>query len=263
MGALVVARVSYAAQRDKVARIVFLSPITPQGLIQHLEAFRAGLRGLGYIEGKNIVIEYRWVEGDYARLPKLAAELVQLKPDVIVTHSQRGFRALKQASETIPIVMASGGALVETGLVKSLARPGGNITGSTILNTEVSVKRLEILRDAVPHAQRVAILRYQPATLAAPAWRRMERGANALKLTLRFFDVRSAGEIESAFADMTKAGAQALVVSETPALNMDAERIAQLAAKARLPSIGIVNYAPAGGLLGYGVAGSLRLSTRR
>lgn len=256
-GALLAARRVGAAQQARIARIAFLGLTTAQAASRGLEEFRAGLRELGYIEGKNIVIEYRWAERDYTRLPKLAADLVQLKPDVIVTHAQVGVRALKLASETIPIVMATGGDLVEAGLVKSLARPGGNITGSTILNPEVSVKRLEILRDALPYAQRVALLRYQASEGFRPIQRELERAANSLRLTLLYFDTRSPEEFESAFAAMSKAGVQAVVINETPVLTMERKRIAQLAAKARLPSIGNVVYAPAGGLLGYGVANNL------
>ena len=141
---------SFAQQQDKVRRIGYLGPTSAAGAASRIEALRAGLRDLGYVEGKNIVIEFRWADDNYQMLPKLAAELVQQKVEVIVTHGTPGTRAAKQATTTIPIVMATAGDAVVVGLVANLARPDGNITGSTFFNPELAAKRLEVLRDAFP-----------------------------------------------------------------------------------------------------------------
>ena len=135
-----------AQQAKKVPRIGFLGAASASGYAPQLEAFRQGLRDLGYVEGKNIILEYRWAEGRYDRLPDLAAELVRLKPDLLLTHGTAGTRAAKQASTTIPIVMAVSGDAVATGLVASLAHPGGNLTGSSFFNPELAAKRLELLK---------------------------------------------------------------------------------------------------------------------
>ena len=149
---------AHAQQPAKVARIGFLGLASASGYVSEVEAVQAGLRDLGYVEGKNIVIEFRWAEGKYERLPELAAELVRLKVDVIVTHGFPGPRAAKQATTTIPIVIADAGDPVASGLVASLARPGGNITGSVSFQSEPNVKRLELLKEVIPCITRVAVL---------------------------------------------------------------------------------------------------------
>ena len=140
---------------NKVHRIGFLGALTAAGYARQLEALRQGLRDLGYVEGKNVVIEYRWAEGHYERLPELATELVRLEVSVIVTHGFPGSHAAKQATATVPIVMAVSGDAVATGLVQSIARPGGNITGSTFFFPEVNAKRLELIKEAVPRLRRI------------------------------------------------------------------------------------------------------------
>src|SRR5215813_9639370 len=147
-----------AQQPGKIPRIGFLGAASASGYAPQLEAFRRGLRDLGYVEGKNIILEYRWAEGTYDRLPVLAAELVRLKPDLVLTHGTAGTRAAKQATTTIPIVMAVSGDAVATGLVASLAHPGGNITGSSFFNPELAAKRLELLKEVVLALTRVAVL---------------------------------------------------------------------------------------------------------
>src|SRR5262245_48278799 len=139
-----------AQQRKKVPRIGFLGAASASGYAPQLEAFRRGLRDLGYVEGKNIIVEYRWAEGRYDRLHNLADELVRRTPDLLLTHGTAGTRAAKQATTTIPIVMAVSGDAVATGLVASLAHPGGNITGSSFFNPELAAKRLELLKEVVP-----------------------------------------------------------------------------------------------------------------
>jgi putative ABC transport system substrate-binding protein len=244
---------AFAQQKGKVWRIGFLGLTSASGLASRMEALRAGLRDLGYVEGKNLVIEYRWAEGKAERLPELAGELVRLKVDVIVTHQAAGIRAAKGATTTIPIVMASGNDPVALGFAASLARPGGNVTGMTAINTETTAKRLELLKDAFPRARQVAFL-FNPdgvglVALVLPA---MEVAAKSLKLELHQFSVRRPGEFESAFAAMAKRRVDAVVLHDESMLVANFGTIAKLAAKMRLPSIGQSEFAEAGGLMAYG-----------
>jgi len=190
---------SFAQQQSKVWRIGFLGAASASGFARWVEALRAGLRDLGYVEGKNIVIEFRWAEEKYERLPELAAELVRLKVDVIVTHGYPGTRAAKAATTTIPIVMAFSADAVATGVVASLARPGGNITGMTSFGPEVNAKRLELLMAAFPRTRRVAVL-LNPDNSAqiGPMFRAMEATAKSLKLELHQFGARGPGEFAEA-----------------------------------------------------------------
>jgi putative ABC transport system substrate-binding protein len=151
----VAARAQHSA---KLARIGFLGSVTQSAVESRLKRFRAGLRDLGYVEDKDIFIDFRWAEGRYARLEEFAAELIRLGVDVLVTHGTPGTQAAKRATTTVPIVMLASGDAVATGIVASLARPGGNVTGSTFFDPELSAKRLEFLRDAVPPARRIAVL---------------------------------------------------------------------------------------------------------
>jgi putative ABC transport system substrate-binding protein len=165
-----------AQEPEKVARIGFLGAISAGDLAKHLDALRQGLRDLGYAEGKDIVIEYRWAEGKYEHLPELAAELVRLDVRVIVTHGTPGSLAAKRATTTVPIVMAITGDAVATGLVQSIARPGANITGSTFFFPELNAKRLELIKEAVPHIRRVGVLLNPDNLSHAPALKAMEGG---------------------------------------------------------------------------------------
>jgi len=244
---------SIAQPAAKVWRIGFLGSANAQNYARYIDALRAGLRELGYVEGKNIVIEYRWADGDYARLPGLVAELVRLGVDVIVTHATPGTLAAKQATTTIPIVIAAIGDAVASGVVASLARPGGNITGTTFFNPELAAKRLEIIRDAVPRVRRVALLLNPGNPAIEPILKTMEITAKALKLELQRYPVRTPEEFDGAFAAMAAKRIDAFVTLEDPLITANAKTIADLAAKRRLPSIAHPDFADAGGLLGYGV----------
>jgi putative ABC transport system substrate-binding protein len=219
-----------------------------------LKAFQQGLRDLGYLEGQNLVMEYRYAEGKVDRLRDLAAELVRLPVDVIVAVGASGTRAAQQATRTIPIVMAGNFDPVGQGFVASLARPGGNVTGVSFLGTELPGKRLEILKETVPQSTRIAVLANPASPGHQPLLHNLTMAAGALELQLHVVEVRHAEELDSAFAAMTQAGADALVVFAEPQLIDPLRgRIADLAAKSRLPAI--YNAKPsvdAGGLMSYG-----------
>jgi putative ABC transport system substrate-binding protein len=242
-----------ALQTSRVYRIGFLGATSPSGYAPQVEAFRGGLRDLGYVEGKNVVIEFRWAEGNYERLPELAAELVVLKPDVLVTHAPAGTLAAKRATATIPIVMGVAGDAVATGLVAGLARPGGNVTGSSFFFPELNAKRLELLKEALPRLSRVGVLLNPDNPANVAMLQAMERTARSVKIQLHAVEVRSPAEFEGAFAVMGKGRAGALAVYEDAMLIANAAQIADLARKSRLPTIGFTEYAKAGGLLAFGV----------
>ena len=253
-GALATPLVSFAQSQQKVHRIGHLSPDTNSTDGGRLDALRTGLRELGYVEGKNLVIETRWAEGNSARLPELAAELVGLKVDILVTYTTRGTRAAKQATATIPIVMASSGDAVATGLIASLGRPGGNITGTTFFETELSAKCLELLKEAVSRARRVAVLFYPDNPANKVAIEEIGSAANALKLELLRFAVHGPGEFENAFSAMAKQRADGVLVCADSRATVNAKSIADFAAKHRLPLIGLNNaICEAGGMISYGV----------
>ena len=238
------------AQTKKVPRIGFLSPFIGSASEFH-EAFRQGLRDLGYVDGQNIAIESRSSEGRDDRLPDLAAELVRLKVDVIVTTGPVAVRAAKEATGTIPIVMGAVGDAIEFGFVASLARPGGNITGSSWLNTELSAKRLELLKETLPKVARVAAL-WDQATGAAYL-RPVEEAARSLALQLHALEVRSPNDFDSAFERAKKAGAGGLVIVPSPVFNAHRTRLVELAAKSRLPAMYFRReFVDAGGLMAYG-----------
>ncbi len=237
----------------KVYRIGFLGSATASEYASRIAALRQGLRDLGYDEGKNIVIEYRWAEGRYDRLPGLAAELVGLKVDLIVTHATPGSQAAMQATTTIPIVMAVVGDPVASGLVASLARPGGNVTGSSFFVAELAAKRLEMLKEAVPRTRRVAFLLNPDNPVNRLMLSEMEPAAKSLKVELQQFAIRGPDQFESAFSAMVAWRANALSVHEDPMLIANARQIADLAATKRLPSIGFKEYVVAGGLMAYAV----------
>jgi putative ABC transport system substrate-binding protein len=242
-----------AQQSTKVYRIGFVSMLSADSLPQRLEAFRAGLREFGYQEGQNIVIEYRWADGQYERLPALFAEMVRLNVDVIVTHGTPGALAAKQVTKTIPIVMAVIADAEASGLVTSLARPGGNVTGLTIFIPELAAKRLELLKETLPGLTDVGVLlnRVNPAN--EPIVPAMRRTAEPLKLNLHQFGVRDAAEFEAAFTEMAAKRVGALVIIDDATLIANAPALAQIALQHRLPSIGWPGYAVAGGLLSYGI----------
>jgi putative tryptophan/tyrosine transport system substrate-binding protein len=248
--------VAQAQQPKKVPRIGYLSSFDPASESDRAEAIRLALRELGYIEGQNIAIEYRYSEGKQDRQPELAAELVRLKVDIIVVTGGTGqTRAAKNATKTIPIIMVDAGRdPVEAGLIESLAHPGGNVTGITSLNRELGGKRLELLKEAVPKVARVAVL-YDPAAPAAVLDVRevLPAAARALKLTLQPWEVRTSEDFDTVFAAMGKQRPDGLYVTPNPLMANNLRRIAGLALKSRLPSVyGRREAVDAGGLIYYG-----------
>ena len=241
-------------QTEKVYRIGYLGNASASAQAKRVESLRAGLRDLGYMEGKNIVIEFRWAEGRLDRLPDLAAELVRLKVDVLVTAGTPGTLAAKQATTTIPIVMVGIGDAVATGVVASLARPGGNITGSTDSVPELIAKLLELLKEIMPRTRRVAVL-VSPANpqRGTSTFKVLGSTAGALKVELQKFETRGPSEFESTFSRMRKSRVDAVVVPSDVLFNYNVAALAELAAKKRLPSAGIKAFAEAGGLIGYGL----------
>jgi len=237
-----------------IPRIGFLGVSTPAAWATRVDALRAGLRDLGYVEGRNVVIEFRFAEGRYDRLNELAAELVRLKVDVIVTHSVPGALAAKRATATspIPVVMTNVADAVGAGIVPDLARHGSNITGDTFFVPELAAKRLELLKDAIPRLRRVAVLVNPDNAATDRAIQAMEIAAKSLNVALLRFDVRGPAELDDAFAAIAKQNVDALAVVEDIVLIQNHERIAEWAVKQRLPSISFVEYAEKGGLFGYG-----------
>lgn len=256
-GAILAAPLQGFAQQPAATmpRIGFLGVAAPAAWAPRLDAFRAGLRDLGYVEGKNILIEFRFAEGQYDRLPGLAAELVRLKVDVIVTHSAPGALAAQQATATnpIPVVMTNVGDAVGWGIVASLARPGGNITGDTFFLPELAAKRLEVLKEALPRVRRVAVLANPDNPGIGLSLQAMEDTARTLNVALQRFDARGPDDLDGAFVAMTEKKVDALSVLEDVKIIAGVKRIAELAATQHLPSIGFNEYAEAGGIFGYGV----------
>ena len=232
-----------AQQAGKVPRVGFLWTGSPELTTRTLDAFRQGLRDAGYVEGTNIAIEHRWAADVVQRLPDLASELVRSKVDIVVTQGTPAAQAAKRATTTIPIVMAISGDAVATGLVASLAHPGGNITGLTLL-PELIGKRLELLKEAIPKARRIAVIVDEGPSAAA---------ARALGSQLQILEVRGRSDFEKVFEAATKARAEALVVSQSPILRFHLKPFVDLAAKHRLPAIyQRREFAEAGGLMAYG-----------
>lgn len=245
-----------AQQPTKIRRMGFLNPSSPSAVALRVDAFRQGLRELGYVEGKNIRIEQRHAEGKLDRLPALAAELVSLEVDVIVTSGPIPTGSAKEATSTIPIVMMQDSDPVGNGFVASLARPGGNITGLAALAPELSGKRLELLREIVPRLSRVAVFGTSTQPGNAQALKETELAAVALGVKLQFLDVRSLNEIETAFraAGKERSDAVLMLVAGVVA-NPNRTQIAKLAVKSRLPAIySRPDDVEAGGLMAYGVS---------
>ena len=242
-----------AQPRGQQFRIGYLGSSAP-ALERHLvEAFRRELRDLGYMEGQNLVIEYRWAEGHDDRLPALAVELVRLNPDVIVTTGTPGTLAAKQATKTVPIVMASSANPVESGLVASLAHPGGNVTGLSILAPELEGKRLQLLTEVIPRLSRLGVL-WNPANpVTNIVLEQTQAVAQRVRVTLEpLVEVRRVDEFESAFATIARVRPQALVVIADRLLLAHRARIVSFAAAQRLPAMyPYREYVDAGGLLSY------------
>jgi ABC-type uncharacterized transport system substrate-binding protein len=240
-----------AQQPEKIPRIGYLAPNSSPAFD---EVFRQGLRDLGYVEGKNIVIEYRFAEEKFDRLPDLAADLVELKVDVIVARVTQASLAAKGATRTIPIVMLGVSDPVGSGLVASLARPGANITGTSAMSADVVGKSLELLREVVPKLSRVAVL-WNPnnAIFQAQMLRETQIAAGALGVELQTFGPRSADEFDQAFEAMSRARAGALLVLADAVFVLHRARIVDLAKKSHLPAMyGAKEFAAAGGLMAYG-----------
>ena len=246
-----------AQQKGKVYRIGFLGPANASSWASYIAALRQGLRELGYEEGKNLVIEYRWAEQDLDRLPKLASELVSLKVDLIVTDGTPGSRAAKQATTTIPVVMAAVGDPVRSGLVASLARPGGNLTGNSIVEADLILKRLQLVREVIPKASRLGFL-YVPGTqigaAAEASAKAVDDAAGSLGMRVHRFSIQEPTDLASAFLTMAKERTDALLVRPDALLVVQYGEIARLGAQHRVPTVGgSVEFVEAGGLFAYGV----------
>jgi len=253
--ALAWVHLSEAQQPKKVPRIGVLWLYSPAIASPFAEAFRHGLRGLGYVEGHNIALEERWAEGRLDRLPSLAAELVRLNVDIILTVSTPAAQAGQQATRSIPIVMTNVSDPVESGLVSSLARPGGNVTGLSLMHPDLSGKRLELLKEIIPKVSRVAVLSNSSNPIIPPLLRETEAAARALGVQLQVVEVRGPTEFDSAFSAMSRDRAGALVVLPDGIFQNERRRIAALAAKSRLPAIYAWREAvDAGGLMAYGAS---------
>jgi len=253
--AVALSTLAQAQQSKKVSRILYLTGSSLSANQFRIEAFRQGLRELGYIEGKNIVIEYRSSEGKLDRTPALAAELVRLKVDVIVSAGPQITSAAKEATVTIPIVMTLDTDPVGSGFVASLARPGGNITGLSTLAPEISGKQLELLKETVPKLSRVAVFGTSTIAGNARALRETELAAGAFGVQLQYRDVLSPKDIETAFRAASKERADAVLVLTSPVLNSHRRQLANLAANNRLPAIyAREEYVEDGGLMSYGVS---------
>jgi putative ABC transport system substrate-binding protein len=246
---------SLGQQPAKVARIGFLEASTPSAIAARVEAFRQGLRDLGYVEGKNVVIEYRYAEGNFDRLPALAAELVRLNVNVIVTGGPTAIPAAKAATTAIPIVMAFDTDPVGSGFAASLAKPGGNITGLSTLAPELSAKQIELLKEIVPKLARVAVLGTASRPGSAHALREVENAAKALKVQVQFQDVVDPKGIDAAFLAARKGSADAVLVLGSPLFNANRMELTELASKSRYPVIyDRAEFVEAGGLMTYSVS---------
>ncbi|HET8562653.1 MAG TPA: ABC transporter substrate-binding protein [Candidatus Binatia bacterium] len=244
-----------AQQPAKVPQVGFLSSVSPSSISARSEAFRQGLRELEYVEGKNIVIDWRFAEGKADRLPALTAELVRLKVNVIVTAGPGVTRAAKEATSMIPIVMTQDGDPVGNGFVTSLARPGGSITGLSTVAPEISGKQLELLKEIVPKLSRVAVLGTSSRPGNAQALRETELAAEALGVQLQYLDVLDPNDSETAFRAATKGRADAVVVLGSPVLTSQRTQLVEIAVKSRLPAMYYRReYVEDGGLMSYGVS---------
>ena len=260
LGSLIVStaiRTAGAQLTGKVYRIGFLGPANASSWASYIAALREGLREFGYEEGKNLVIEYRWAEENLDRLPELASELVGLKVDLIVTDGTPGSRAAKQATTSIPIVMAAVGDPVRSGLVASLARPGGNLTGNSIVEADLLSKRVQLVREVIPSASQLGffyVTGTQSAAVAEAAATALDAAAGSLGMQVHRFGIREPTDLASAFATMRKERTDALIVRSDTLLVVHYGEIGRLAVQQRLPTVGSAKqFVEAGGLFAYGV----------
>ena len=253
-GALGLPLVGLAQPGAKVRRIGFLGTAFASGYVREVEWVRGGLRDLGYVEGRNLIVEYRWAEGKPDRVREIASEFVALKVDAIVVHGIPGALAAAQATSTIPIVMADGADPVAAGLAKSLARPGGNVTGSISFVREEVGKRLQLIKEIVPSIKRAAFLfsSVHSAGVIALNRKELEAAAALASISVQAFEVHEGADLPGAFIAMGDVRIDAVVINSEPLLNSLAGVIAGLAALKRIPSVGYATYADAGGLLAYG-----------
>jgi putative tryptophan/tyrosine transport system substrate-binding protein len=248
-----VAVIAEAQQPAKIPRIGFLSTVSLSSVAARTESFRQGLRELGYVEGKNITIEWRDAEGKLDRLSERAAELVRLKVDVIVTAAPAPTRATKEATVTIPIVMAFDNDPVGNGFVASLARPGGNITGLSTYYPEITGKQLELLKEIVPNLSRVAVLGTSTVPGNKQTLKETELAARAFGVKLQYLEIQNPQDIENVFRAASKGRAGAVLVLSSPVATSQRAQIAEIAAKSRLPAIyPQSDHIDAGGLMFYG-----------
>ncbi|HEU4340592.1 MAG TPA: ABC transporter substrate-binding protein, partial [Candidatus Binatia bacterium] len=244
-----------AQQTEKIPRIGYLNASSPPAVAHRREAFLQGLRELGYVEGKNIVIEWRYAEGKLDRLPELVTELVRLKVDVIVSAGPPPTRSAKRATSTIPIVMGFDDDPVGSGFAASLARPGGNITGLSTLSPEISGKQLELLREIVPKLSRVAVFGNATQPGSPQALREINLAADGFTVQLQYLEVQGPKDIETAFRAANKERADAVLVLAGPVLASQRKQVAELAAKSQLPTIyNRPEFVEEGGLVFYGVS---------
>jgi len=243
----------FAQVSPKLFRVGLLSSESPVTYGSRVAALKKGLAELGYVEGKNLVVEPRWAAGKNELLSQLAAELIQVKVDAIVTHGSLPTRAARDSTATVPIVFAITGDVVAMGLVTNLARPGGNMTGSTFFYNELNAKRIELLKEILPDLAQVAVV-LDASNPANPALlKTMQAAARQLKVMLHEFPVRGARDFDSAFAAMLKKRVDAIVLTESPMAIANVTTVAEFAAKAKLPSIGFSEVVEAGGFISYGV----------
>jgi putative ABC transport system substrate-binding protein len=255
LGLLALPFAAEAQQPAKPPRIGYLTAVSPAVIARSIEAFRQGLRELGYVEGQNLVIEWRYAEGRLERLPELAAELVRLQVACIVSSGPGVHRAAQTATATIPIVMAWDNDPVGNEFVASLARPGGNMTGLSVQSPEISGKQLELLKEIVPQLARVAILGNSTESGNAASAKAIELAAGALGVQLHYLDVLESTDIVLAFHAATEGRADAILVLSSPVFYMQREQLAALAVKSRLPAIyWASDFVEVGGLMSYGVS---------
>src|ERR1051325_9066096 len=255
LGAILCAMCSSAGaeQATKVHRIGFLGAASASSLAKRLEAFRQGMRELGYEEGKNLVISYKHSDGKMERLPSLAAALVNENVEVILTHGEAAIRALQAATSTIPIVVGVTGDLVQTGHAASLARPGGNVTGFVDTSPDLSGKRLEFLKEIVPKASRIGVLWNMANPVKVVDFRETETAARGLRLKLQSLPVKAPEDFDAAFAAATSERLTALMVFQDALTNAYARKIVEFASRNRLPAIyGTTEFVDVGGLASYG-----------
>ena len=245
--------VAHAQQVGKIPRIGVLVSASPSIAARRIQVFQQGLRELGYVEGKNIIIEYRYADGKLELVAELAAELVRQKVDIIVTDTSNAAQAAKNATKTIPVVFTSANDPIGDGQVSSLARPGGNLTGFSLLTPELNWKRLQLLKEAVPKVTRIAFLTRMGTATGEQRFKEAEADAKGLKLRLQFLGAKGADDLGSAFDAAKRAGAQAVIAHPSTFLGTNRARIIELAAKHKLPTIyPSTPFAEAGGLMSYG-----------